>query len=1068
MKKILLFITVFLLGMTAAFAQRIVSGVIVSDADNSPLPGVAVQVKGTTSGTVTDIDGKYSLSVPEDADILVFSFIGFASQEVAVAGRAIIDLSMAEDAEELEEVVVTALGITREKASLGYAVATVGSADVASRPEADIGRILRGKLPGVDISSVSGLAGTGTNIIIRGYSSISGTNQPLFVIDGVPFNTDANSDRGFAQGSATASSRFLDLDPNNIAEISVLKGLSATVLYGEAGRNGVILVTTKNSTAASSSKKFEITLTQSGFANQAASVPTTQDLYGNGWQNFAAAAFSNWGAPFDQPGRNGVDENGTIAHPYDRAALNDVFPQYKDARYEYRPYDNLGQFFQTGFVNNTSLNIASKAGKNTSVNVNYAYLDDESFIPNNNLKKHNLGLGVNTKLDNGLQVNTSFNYITSTRNSPPAAPIFSSNPLGNDAQSLFSNVLYTPRSVDLFGLEYENPLDNSSIYYRGGNDIQHPLWTLNNTNDQEKIKRFFGNVQLQYKVTDWLSVLYRLGIDAYTQQQRFAVNKGGRQNTDGILVTSQRLNAITDQVLNLNINHDINDNFNISAIIGANFRRESRDRTFTVSTQQFIYGLQAHNNFINHISSNFSRNEQGEIIGSREENNMGLYANLSLGYRDFLYLNLQARNDWTSTLESANRSVLYPSASVSFLPLDAFEVQSEVLNLLKVRVGYGSSAGYPDPYRTRNVLQTAANLFVTSGGTIINANSISNQFGNPDLRPELHGEVEVGVEGRFFSNRVGLDFTHYNRRSRDLIISRDLDPSTGFTVSTVNTAELSNVGFEVSLNVKPLVLRNFEWSITTNFTRNVNQVVSLVDSVDQILVPGSTGRSDINNFAIPNRPYGTIKGSAIRRDSQGNLMVSVAGQYIQDAAIQELGNPNPDFTMSFINNLTYKFVTFRFQIDWVQGGDLWASTPSTLVGRGILEETGFDRFVPVIAPGVGPDGSENTVQISPNNHYWWHAGVFYDENRIYDGTVVRLREISLSFNAPKSVLSKTPFGRASLTLSGQNLWYKAVSVLDGANYDPEVSSTGVGNGRGFDFVTGPTAKKYGATLSLTF
>lgn len=1053
MKRVLLTLLMSVLVCFYIQAQnRTVSGKV-TDETGQALPQVTVLLKGTTTGSPTDADGNYRLSVPDAGGTLLFRFLGYVTQEIEIGTQSVINVQLQPEVTDVGEVVVTALGITREKASLGYAVTSVGSQDLQQRPEADVARILRGKVPGVDITSTSGLAGTGTNIIIRGYSSITGDNQPLFVIDGVPFNSDTNNDGSFVNGGATASSRFLDLDPNNIADISILKGLSATVLYGEAGRNGVVLVTTKTGSTGGGAGKMSITVNQSVFNNQVSGVVDDQDSYGNGWQNFASAAFSNWGAPFDQPNRNGLT-NGTIAHPYSRAALNDVFPELIGARYDYRAYDNLENFFISGTQVNTSVSINSRVGDNSSLSFSYGFLDDRGYVPNNKFVKHNASVGFRTTLDNGLSINASGNFITSERLSPPAAPIYSSNTIGN-ISSLFSNVLYTPRSVDLFGLAYERPDDNSSIYYRGGNDIQHPLWTLNNVEDNEQVRRFFGNVTMNYQINDWLNASYRFGVDTYNQQQDYTQNKGGREQQDGLFRTSTRINTITDQVLTLSANKDLNSRININGLLGVNLRRETRNTNFISSTQQFIYGLFTHQNFITNVASS----------SIREENTNGVYAQFQAGLDNALYLNLSARNDWTSTLEDANRSVFYPSVSLSVLPFDLAKTQVSGIDYFKVRLGYGTSAGYPSPYQTRNVLATSVNRFIDGNGTTINSNSISSRFGNPDLTRELHEEIELGIEARFLNNRVNLDLSLYQKTSSDLIIDLDLDPSTGFTNSTINAAEIQNKGIEAQLSVR--FIEKADWSLmsTVNFTTNEGTVEAIAPGIDQVVI---SGFSFLGNFAIPGLPYGTIQGSQIQRDADGNAIVGQAGNYQGATDIGVIGDPNPDYNLSWINELNYKFINLRVQVDYVHGGDIWGSTASTLTGRGIAGETAFDRFVPVIAPGVRRDGSINTTQITPNRHYWEHTGVFYDEHRIFDATTLRLREISLSITAPSSWLQNTPFGSASLTLSGQNLWYKAFNFPESINFDPEVLSLGVGNGRGFDFVTGPTAKKYGATLSFTF
>jgi len=844
MRKFLLTFLGVALAVSVVFAQeKTVSGKVTAE-DGSGLPGVNVILKGTTSGAVTDVEGNFKLEVPESGAVLVFSFIGFRTVEMEVGNQSVFDVQLEAESTQLTEVVVTALGISREKASLGYSVVTVGSEDVARRPDGDVGRLLRGKVPGVEITGTSGLAGAGTNIIIRGYSSITGNNQPLFIVDGVAFGSSTDSDRGFTTGGATASSRFLDLDPNNIEEISVLKGLSATVLYGEAGRNGVILITTKTGGKGTSNKKFEVSFTQSVFGVQAAGIPETQDKYGNGWQNFASAAFSNWGAPFDEPDKNGLGASSTSGsgapypsgeykHPYDRSALRDAFPQYVGAGWKYQPYDNYSQFFKTGTTASTNLAIGSQIDQNTSVNFSYGYLSDDGYVPNNVLKRHTASLGLRTTLANKLTFSGTFNYVNSQRDTPPAGISTSSNPAG---ASLFSNIMYTPRSWSLEGLEYENPVDGSSIYYRSGNDIQHPFWTLNNTNDAETLDRFYTTLNFGYDIKPWLNVFYRLGYDNYVQRQVYTVNSRGRQIPDGLMETSVRTNTIIDNYFALNFDYDINSDWSITGILGVNDRSEKRDTRFTSSTVQFIFDLFTHDNFIEHQARS----------SIRELATIGVFGTAAIGYRNFLYLNLQARNDWTSTLEEENRSVLYPSASLSWMVFESMGMSTT--NNLKVRLGYGTSAGYPPPYQTRNVLGTSPNDFVTNGGTIVNSNSLSNRFGNTALTRELHKEVEVGIEGSFLNNRVSFDLSVYDKSSEDLIIDLELDPSTGFTQTTVNTAELSNQGVELGLTVVPVQTGDWTWSITSNFTTWKTTIDALADGIEQALI---AGQSWLGNFAIP-------------------------------------------------------------------------------------------------------------------------------------------------------------------------------------------------------------------------
>ncbi len=1022
-------------------------------------------VKGTTSGTVTDVDGNFTLEAPTPAEFLIVSYTGYSTLEYPIDGissEVIIELS--ESASQLNEVVVTALGIRKEKKALGYSVATIGAGEVENRAESDIGRILRGKAAGVDITQTSGIAGSGTNIIIRGYSSINGTNQPLFVVDGVPFNSSTNANANSQSGGATASSRFLDLDPNNIAEINVLKGLSATVLYGEQGANGVILVTTKNGQGGAQAQKgFEVNVSQGYARTQVANLPDYQDTYGNGFSGNFGWFFSNWGPAFDVRGQNGIAEDGTVEHPLDQEQYNAAFPEFEGARYDYRPYDNVREFFQTGTVLNTSISVDRNFGNGVSFNANYSYLDDTGFTPNNFYTKHNAGLGGIIDLDNGLRIQSSLNIVSSNRDAPPASFNYGSNPAAGDP-SIFANLLYTPRSIDLIGLPYQNPIDGSQVYYRRGSAIQNPLWGVNNMFDQEQINRYFGNVSVQYNFTDWLTAQYRIGVDAYTQENRREINRGGSQVPDGSLRSSNLRNTIVDHVVNISFDQDLSETFNLNGVVGYNERSDKFNRTTVASTEQFIFGLFTQDNFIQHIGSQFIQ----------EEAYRGVYASLTAGYNRFLYVTAQARNDWSSTLEKDQRSILYPSLSVSFVPTDAFAglEQSNLVNYLKFRVGYGSSARFPDPYTTRTILGARTNISQTPEGATLNTNSVQaldqgvlrTRLGNRQLEPELVGEIEVGVEGRFFDNRVGIDVSLYDKQSSDLLVDLPLDPSTGFTTTQINAAEVSNRGIEAQLNLVP-VRGDFTWDATFNFTKNKNIVENLTSGVEEVLFGG--GFSNLGNFAIAGQPFGVIQGIPYQRGPNGGLLVNTAGSYEPGNDIDIIGDPNPNFTVNWLNTISYKGLSLFWQWSYIDGGDILSYTTGTMLARGLTTDTDFDRFLPLILPGEDSEGKPNTIQGYAGD-YFFDAYFNADEGLIFDGTVIRLREVALSYALPASLLDRTPFGTLSVRLSGENLFYNAPNFPEGVNFDPEVLSLGVGNGRGFDFLTGPTAKKFGATLSLTF
>ena len=634
--------------------------------------------------------------------------------------------------------------------------------------------------------------------------------------------------------------------------------------------------------------------------------------------------------------------------------------------------------------------------------------------------------------------------------------------------------MYTPRSWNLFGLEYERPDTHGSVYYRSNNGMQHPLWTLNYTRDNDAVNRFIGNVTLSYEIADFLNLTYRIGLDRTNQAMEYMINKNGVQGYAvlGAYHTSNRDNINYDQVVNVNGSVELSEDLDFDFLVGANLQSRDYNLQQIYSSEMFIF------NFFDH--SNFTTTTANTYV--LRENTYGTYANLTLGYKDWGFLAVSARNDWTSTLEKENRSFLYPSVSVSVLPFDALSISNQNLNFLKVRFGFGTSAGYPSPYSTRGSLATNTNVFKTASGTVLNSNAVSNFFANPGLTPEIHKEIELGIEGKFIKNRVGIDLSLFTKDSEDLIINLDLDRTTGYTQSTVNSASINNKGIEAIINVIPVQTRDFTWDIGAQFSLIRSEVLTIADGIEQIYVGGYVGRG---NIAIPGLPYGIMEGDIIKRD-YGTLdgtdhlqvswddrlnyipIVNSNGGY-QQLGYGVIGDPNPDYVYGVTNTFTYKWASLRVQFDASVGGDVFSTTSSTLLGRGILEETGFDRFVPVVTRGLTNDGQPNVKQTTANQHYWPNTGVFYDENSVYDASVMRLREVSLSFVAPKSFLNGTPFGTASLTMSAQNIWHKAWNFPAGSNFDPEVISYGAGsNARGWDEMTGPTAKKWGATLSLTF
>ena len=1054
--------------------QKTVSGTV-TDQGGLPLPGVNIVVEGTTTGTQTDFDGNYSIMASQ-GETLLFTYIGQKAVRKSVGAGSTVNVQMEEDAQALEEVVVTAQGIKREKKALGFAVSSVDEEDLESRSEGDVARVLSGKASGVQITAAGGMSGSATNVVVRGLSSFSGSNQALFVVDGVPFSSDTNAQDTNGGGSNfltgnTGSSRFLDLDPNNIAKIEVLKGLAAATLYGSQGKNGVILITTKAGSAVGGKKKTEITVNQSYFVNEFASLPDYQDEYGNGFDQAFGWFFSNWGPSFEESGLSGwgrqsaIDENGTLEHPYSStavAATREAFPELQGTRYDWKPYDSVEDYFKPGSVSSTSVNIngASEDG-NTTFNANFGYLDDESFVPGNGLTRANISLGGRSKLSNKFTVSGAMNYSRTDYSSPPIA---ASEGNGTTGLSIFGNIYFTPRSVDLLGLPYQNPIDGSSVYYRNGNDIINPRWTENNVKYSQLTTRVFWNASVQYDINDNLNITYRAGLDYYNERNEQYSNKGGVAFTSaifGFLNTYDNNNTIWDHYLALNGNYDLSEKLGLSFNAGATTRSTTFDQQGVASTGQIVFDIQRHFNYSN----------QSPIQYSEKRNIAGLLGQVTLDYDNMLFLTASTRTDWVSNLTTENNSQTYPSASASFLPTAAWPgIKSEKgLNFLKLRAGLGQSATFPTAYPTVSVVEQ--NTQVYGEGGEVTTNQVAAFKANPDLKPELLSEFEVGFESKFFNNRVSLDFTYFDRTTKDLIVREPLSPSTGFTFTQSNVGKIEGDGIEIDLGVDWVRSDNFNWNTRANFTKN--KFIVTEQEQDIIIYAGSSTLSVGGNAAIKGEQLGVIVGDAIARDADGNFLIDDGGDYVTtevdvNGNVPIIGNPNPDYIMNIINSLSYKNWNLGFQFSHTKGGDIVSNTIGTLLGRGLITET-LDRENTYILPGVSQStGEVNNKQINNSTYYFNNILYGPTELKVYDASVVRLQELSLGYTFPAKALERTPFGSLTITAQGFNLWYDAYNTPDGANFDPNIQGAGVGNSQGFDFINGPSSRRYGVSIKATF
>ena len=1079
MKSLFRLLVVFLLTAQMSFAQKTVTGVV-SDSDGLPLPGATVLVQGTTTGVTTDFDGNFSINVAE-GQTLEFSFVGYETAAIAVGAGNVINVTLSLGTQ-LEEVIVTSLGITREKRALGYAVSEVDNTQIENRASGDVARVLSGKASGVQVTNQGGISGSGTSVIIRGLSTFSSSNQPLFVVDGVPFQSDTNAMGSFTSGN-NGSSRFLDLDPNNIESVNVLKGLAAATLYGSQGRNGVILITTKSGTtgAGTRAQKNEVTVNTSYFTNELAMKPDFQMQYGNGFNQNFGWFFSNWGPSFDEAGPAGWGRqsaiNGTVSgqpgflkHPYNsnlnaRFLARDLLPLIglsMDSLWEWKPYDSVGDLFQPGEIVNTNINFRGQSddGK-VSYNVNYGNLDDKGFTPGNTLRRNALSFGGRAVLSNKITVNGTLNYTATDFKTPPIAAAYSS---GSSDSSLYGNVFYTPRSIGIAQLPYAHPITGASIYYRSSNGIQHPLWTVNNTGDAQMTHRVFGGVSAQYDISDNLNLRYSYGYDVYSEDNTSYQNKGGQDGNlevqSGLYEKWNNTSTIFNHQVTINGDFELDDDWSVTFNAGAESVGREYDRNGVRSTGQNVFNVLRHYNF----------NSQEEIEFYSRRNVLGVFAQAAFDYQDYLYFTLASRTDWVSNLSEENRSITYPSASISFVPTSVLDFGNLPIDFLKVRASYGTSATYPGGYPIASTLSLNTKDFKVDGVEVI-TNTTGSQLGNTGLKPELLAELEFGLEANLFDNRLSAEISYFDRQTTDLIITQPLDPSTGYTSTRTNIGEISATGWEVDLNADWIRGDKFNWNTSVNYTTNQAIVEDLGQNTDQIVYAGFSTRG---NAAIPGLPLTSMIGTSVARDDSGRPLVDASGSYrtnndtnYKTNKYALIGDSNPDFIANIGNTITYGNLSLNVLFNASIGGDMYSSFIMTLLGRGITTDT-LDRELPYILPGVLADGSPNNKMIDNATTYFGNLILGGDELRTWDASVLRLSEVSLTYDIPSSWLDKTPFGAASISAQGFNLWYDAYNTPDGINYDPNIAGLGVGNGSGFEYFNGVSARRYGVSLKLTF
>ncbi|WP_298312198.1 SusC/RagA family TonB-linked outer membrane protein [uncultured Aquimarina sp.] len=1046
-----LLVLAFFLSSISLAQQKRISGTVADDL-GVPLPGVNIVIKNTTNGTQTDFDGNYSIPANRGA-ILVFSYIGFLTQEIVVADSNTINVALAQDAAQLEEVVVTAFGITRNSKKLGYAVSTVQADDVLENSEPDLIRSLAGKVPGVNVNLSTGVAGASNQINIRGATTLGGASQPLIIVDGVAYDNSQITTSRQTTGGGSYESGLSSLDPNNIASITVLKSTAAAALYGSRATGGVIVVTTKTgATKGSTNNKLSVSVSSGTYFENIANLPEYQNTYGNGVNFSYLNANGSWGPRFDSLETIPTWPNILNAFP----EIGPTVP------YEAQP-DNVKNLFRTGTVFDNSINM-SYSGEDGNFSVTVSDLNQDGYIPFNTYDRTSVAAGGNFKLLNGIRIGSTFSYSETEQ----VGGFFGNNQFAGSASS-FARTLWLGRAWDT-SLPFENPITGASLTPNNGWD--HPLWSWKHDQIITDTDRIVANVNLGYDFNDNISVTYRVGLNKYNLKRKQIRDLGSRANNGlGSVTTDDFINEDLESTLLVNFNYDLTDDINLTAILGNNVLQNTTSRVAFQGTNFKSPGIFTIANTIN-----VTKNIGGFILDNdTRSRNIGVFGDVSLSYKNYLFLNATGRNDWSSTLPKNNQSYFYPSASVSLIFTDAFNLDSKVLTFGKLRAGY-ASVGNDAPAEFLNRTFASGNAF--NGIPVINNNLF---LGDQEITPEFTDEIEIGADLEFFNQRAIIDFSWYKKTTTDLISPVSVPSSSGFTTFNTNIGEMQNTGVEIGLTLVPIRTENFRWELFTTFTKNENEVTELVDGLERIqLDPNQVAH------AIVGQPFGVFYGSRFARDDEGNFLINQSGGgIVQDLENGIVGDPNPDFRMGFINTISYKGLSLRAQVDWKEGGDIQSISINSLLGRGVTRDT-EDRERTFIIPGFYGDNQgnpildangnkiPNTTQIDTNELYFSPAGgnTFgintVAEGSVYDGTVYRLRELSLTYDLPKEFLKSTPFGKISLSVLGNNLWYFAPNVPKYTNFDPEVTSFGSSRIQGIENSSAPTSKRYGFRLNLSF
>jgi TonB-linked SusC/RagA family outer membrane protein len=1052
MRKFFSILSLLLLLCVATWAQRSPVTGQVRDAEGNPIPFATVTEAGTRNATQADANGNFTIQINQGGRLTI-SAAGYAAQTVTPASGSETVVSLGTGNAQLQEVVVTALGMKRSEKALGYSVSKVDPDVLLQKSEPDVLKGLQGKVAGVDIRTSQGTPGAATRIQIRGNSSFFGDNQPLIIVDGIPYSNDQVTTTNQVTGGGAYSSGISNIDPNDIASMNVLKGSAAAALYGSRASNGVIIITTKSGSAARGRKGLEVTVASSVSIENVANLPVYQNSYGTGSQlNAGGSSNGSWGARF-----------GTI----DSVATWGPYVPYVGAKVPYRAYpDNVKSLFETGTVYENSIGFSGGDDK-SSVSMTASQLTHNGYVPNANFRRANIGLGGATRLANGVNIRGNFAYSRSAQ----SGGFFGENQV--DFGSQFARSLFLGRSWDM-SLPYED-LNGNNITFLAG-QFDHPRWSAKYNKVLTNEERFIAGTHVDFNIIPWIRVDYNLGTNINGLDRRevteISSTTASAEGLGRLVADNYRKQEIESNLL-LTLTPEINDNFSLRVVLGNNINQRTTTRT-TLTGKKFITrGI--------HKLGNTSQQSFDRDVFERRRI-LGLFGDITLGYKDFAFVEVTGRNDWSSTLPVENRSYFYPSVSGSFVFTDAFEIQSSVIDFGKVRVGWARVGRDADPYSLSNVYEFEPNFMGRP-----TASRLTTSF-DPGLKPEFTTELELGTQLSFFKRRIELDLAVYDRTSTNLIAPISIPSSSGFSEFYTNYGKISNKGIEIDLTVKPVQTTDFVWSIRAAFTKNRNIVRELIEGVERLQLRGVlSGSTTLSPYLEPGMPFGYLRGDRTVRDSAtgAHLINPVSGNLIVDFNQGMIGDPNPDFKLGLTNSISYKGLFLNALFDMTKGGDMYSVTVSSMLGRGVTKDT-EDRETSWVIPGVYGDPETqkailnggktipNQTRITTNDLYFTTGpgGSFAintaAEWNVYDATVYRLREVTLGYELPKAWFGKLPIGSASISLSGRNLWYLAPNFPKYTRFDPEVNSFGATSTQGIELSAAPTVRRFGLNLRATF